>query len=92
MYQAGDKFTKQVARSFYDVIHMGMIIVTLAIVSLQSNLVDEYSTYIGLAMAFTISKNVTSTLICSVAEIDFYQFTPSVFVFSLGYSSITVDR
>lgn len=51
-------------------------------ITAHSNLCENYFPAILVGLGFTMSRSVSYTLLCSVAELPFKQFQPSVLVFS----------
>lgn len=70
-----------------DLIHVALLIATVTLVILFSDLADTHIVGLCLGLAFTMSRTISYTLVCSVAEMEFRQFQPSLLVFTLSYSS-----
>lgn len=70
-----------------DLIHNLIILATVALITIYSNLATEYVIEVTLGLAFTMSRTISYTLVCSVSKMKFQQFQPSLLVFTLGYSS-----
>jgi hypothetical protein len=86
VFQAGDEFTKEVGKAFKDLTHFLMLLVTLVLIMYFSDFSVEYVVGISVGFAFTMARTISYTLVCSVAEMKFQQFQPSVLVFSIVYS------
>lgn len=53
--------------------------------TLKGDFVREYVVGIAIGLAFTMSRSVSDTLVCSTAKMEFKQFSPSVLVYTSAY-------
>ena len=86
MTHSGEDFTKDVAAALKDLIHVVLVLATVILVLLHSNVAEEYVVGLVLGLAFTMARTISYTMVCSVAEMKFQQFQPALIVFVLGYS------
>lgn len=84
--EAGKEFTKDVRRALQDLTHIALLVATMLLLTFQGNFVREYAVGISLGLAFTMSRSVSDTLVCSTAKMVFKQFTPSVIFFAFAYT------
>ena len=85
---SGSEFTKETGKALRDLGHVGLLMVTVGVMELFGDYTDEYLVGILIALAFTIARNVTYTLVCSTANMKFRQFTSTILVFSFGFMSM----
>jgi hypothetical protein len=86
MFQSGEEFTKETGKALKDLIHAGLLVFTLIVITVKGDFVSEYVAGISIGLAFTMALTVSYTLVCSVAEMKFQQFSASVIVFTVVYT------
>jgi hypothetical protein len=85
IHQAGNSF-KNIGRALLDLLHLAAIIATVYLVITQTTLCHSHIQGLIVAVGFTMSRTISYTLLCSVSEMKFQQFQPSVLVLTITYS------
>ena len=70
-----------------DLGHELLVCVVICLTSLKTNLCEHYFPEIFVGVGFMMARTISYTLTCSVTEMKFKQFQPSVIVFNVGYTS-----
>jgi len=90
--EAGEEFTKEVGKAMKDLLHTILILITVGLITVYSDLASKHVVGVSLGLAFTMSRTISYTLVCSVTKMQFQQFQPSLLVFTLAYSGIDIVR
>jgi len=83
--QAGHHFTKNVGGAILDLLHLAWLLVAIFFITKSEDLCDRYFPGIVVGLGFTMSRTVSYTLLCSVANMKFQQFQPSVLIYCIVY-------
>jgi hypothetical protein len=82
--QASHKFTKDVGKAAFDLLHLAIMGVAVYVISVHSKLAKKYIAAILICVGFTMARTISYTLLCTVIGAKFQQFQPSVLLFGLG--------